>query len=90
MGLPFVGFVLVLDWYILKTKVVQTRQCWYVMTILMILTAFFDQFLTGLPIVTYDTTKLLGVYLGTAPIEDFLYTFVAVIGLGSLQAYYEK
>lgn len=90
MGLPFIAFVLVLDWFVLKTKVVRKRDTWIIMGILMLLTLIFDQFLTGLPIVLYDESKTLGVQLGHAPIEDFLYTFVAVIGICSLLTYMTK
>ena len=90
MGLPFVVFVLLLDWCILKTRIIKTKQCWIVMAIMMLLTAFFDQFLTGLPIVDYNNEKMLGIRLGYAPIEDFTYTFAAVIGLGSLMKKYAK
>lgn len=88
MGLPFIVAVLVLDWFILKTRVVKKRDTWLIMAIMMGFTAVFDQFLTGLPIVLYDTNKTLGVQLGYAPIEDFMYTFAAVIGIGALLTYF--
>lgn len=84
MGLPFVAAVLILDWFVLKTKLITKRDTWVIMAIMMTLTLIFDQFLTGLPIVEYDDSKILGVQLGYAPIEDFLYTFVAVLAIGSI------
>ncbi len=90
MGLPFVTAVLLLDLIILKTKTMFSRQCWIAMLIMVALTAIFDQLLTGLPIINYNETKLLGIYLGHAPVEDFMYTLAAVIGLGSLGKYYEQ
>lgn len=84
LSLPFVVAVLVLDTLVLKTWVVKQRSFWIVLTIMLLLTALFDQLLAGLPIVLYDETKTLGVQLGYAPVEDFLYTIVAVIGIGSL------
>lgn len=59
------------------------------MIILMLMTAVFDQLLTGLPIVEYAQTHISGIKIGSAPIEDFMYTFAAVIGIGSLNKYYE-
>lgn len=88
MGVPFIAAVLVLDWFVLKTRVIKKRDTWIIMAIMMGFTAVFDQFLTGLPIVLYDTSKTLGVQLGYAPIEDFMYTFAAVIGIGSFLTYF--
>ncbi len=90
MGLPFIILVLVLDMYVLKTRVVLHKQCWIVMAIMLAITAFFDQFLTGLPIVNYTEANMSGVRLLYAPIEDFMYTIAAVIGFGSMISYVEK
>ena len=46
---------------------------------MLILTAVFDNFIILAGIVDYDTTKLLGIYVGVVPIEDFAYTVVAVL-----------
>ncbi len=90
MGLPFILLTIVLDMWILKTHVIKTRQCWGVMVFLMVLTAIFDQFLTGAPVVTYNEATMTNIRLGYAPIEDFMYTFSAVIGIGSVWSFYEK
>ena len=90
MGLPFIALVLIMDWFVLKTRVVVKQDTWVVMGVLMFLTLVFDQLLTGLPIVLYDESKTLGVQLGYAPVEDFLYTFVAVIGICSLLTHMTK
>ena len=49
------------------------------LTILLILTAVFDSLIIGMGIVGYDATKLLGIYIGNAPIEDFFYAILAAI-----------
>jgi lycopene cyclase domain-containing protein len=90
MSLPFLGMVLVLDYFVLKTRVVRTKQCWQVVAIMVGLTAVFDQVLAGLPIVHYNEAKTLGLYIWHAPIEDFLYPVAAVIGLASLDRKYGK
>lgn len=46
---------------------------------MLILTAVFDNFIILAGIVDYDTTKLMGIYVGVVPIEDFAYTVVAVL-----------
>lgn len=46
---------------------------------LIVLSVIFDNVIIGLGVVGYDTTKILGVYIGLAPIEDFLYAVLAAI-----------
>jgi lycopene cyclase domain-containing protein len=89
-GLPFVCFVILLDLAVLRTRVLLSRQCWLVLAIMFALTAIFNQLLTGLPIVNYNEAKISGVKLGHMPIEDFMYSFAAVVGLGSLRKRYEQ
>lgn len=47
--------------------------------VLLLLTAMFDNVIVGLSVVAYDSTKILGLTLGYAPVEDFMYTLLAVI-----------
>lgn len=47
--------------------------------ILMALTAVFDNLIVGMSIVGYDPGKILGIKLGVAPIEDFMYAVLAVL-----------
>lgn len=47
--------------------------------VLLALTAIFDNVIIGLSIVDYDPSKILGVYIGVAPIEDFMYTILALL-----------
>ncbi len=46
---------------------------------MLVLTAAFDNLIIVMGIVQYDTAKLIGLYVGTVPIEDFAYTVVAVL-----------
>jgi lycopene cyclase domain-containing protein len=47
--------------------------------ILLILTAVFDNLIVGLDIVRYDPNKILGIYIFKAPLEDFMYSLLAII-----------
>lgn len=47
--------------------------------LLVVLTLIFDNVIVGLSIVGYDPSKILGVKLGVAPIEDFMYAVLAVV-----------
>jgi lycopene cyclase domain-containing protein len=46
---------------------------------LLAITAIFDNLIIGLGIVAYDETKISGIMLGLAPIEDFAYSLAAPI-----------
>jgi lycopene cyclase domain-containing protein len=49
------------------------------MIIILAITAIGDTIIIALGIVGYDTSKLLGVFIGRAPIEDFFYAIVAAL-----------
>ena len=51
---------------------------------MLVVTLIFDNIIIGLGIVDYDISKLSGLYLGLAPIEDFAYTVVSVITVASI------
>lgn len=52
---------------------------WVTLVIVGLLTAVFDPVLVALDIVRYDPTKLLGLSVFGAPIEDFFYALYAVM-----------
>ena len=43
------------------------------------LTAFFDNLIIASGIVAYDASKISGLFIGLAPVEDFAYTIAAVL-----------
>lgn len=47
--------------------------------VLIALTAVFDNVIVGIGLVDYDETKILGVRVPFAPLEDFSYTLGAVM-----------
>lgn len=68
------AIVLLSDWQALRAKPI-----FYTLGITIVLTAIFDSLIIALGLVTYDSAKILGVYIGKAPIEDFAYTIVMVV-----------
>ena len=52
--------------------------------VLLAFSAVFDNVIILLGLVAYDTSKLSGIFIGVAPIEDFFYTLAAVVLLPSL------
>ena len=66
---------------ILKRRrlLVWNRSVVVTLCILIVCTAVFDSLIIAAGIVDYDTTKILGIYIGTAPIEDFMYALLAAV-----------
>ncbi|HEX7834091.1 MAG TPA: lycopene cyclase domain-containing protein [Pseudolysinimonas sp.] len=54
--------------------------------VLLVLTAVFDNVLVATGIVGYDASRISGVLVGVAPLEDFAYAIAAVVLLPSLWA----
>ena len=52
--------------------------------ILLVLTAVFDNIMIGIGLVGYDRSKISGLFVYRAPIEDFAYTVAAAVLLPSV------
>lgn len=52
---------------------------WYLLLVMLLLTAIFDSVIIGIGVVDYDYSKTLGIRIGYAPIEDFMYAILAVL-----------
>ena len=66
-----------------------TKAWWLTLAILLALTAVFDSFIIGAGIVGYDMQKILGLYVGLAPVEDFFYAVLAVVIVPALWKLFE-
>ena len=54
---------------------------------LLAVTAVFDNVIIGLGIVAYDESKISGIKIGLAPIEDFAYSLAAPILISLVMEY---
>ncbi|MCU1440530.1 MAG: lycopene cyclase [Rhodoglobus sp.] len=52
--------------------------------VLLVMTAVFDNVMIAVGLVDYEPSRISGVFLGLAPLEDFAYTIAAVVGLPAL------
>lgn len=84
LAVPFLFIALLL---FLRSKQKFHRQWVITAVILFVLTAIFDSLIIYAKIVDYDYTKLLGIRIGRAPIEDFAYTVAAVLLIPALWRY---
>jgi lycopene cyclase domain-containing protein len=55
------------------------RATWWTMAILLVATVIGDNFIVGNSIVAYEPSKILGLFIGVAPVEDFAYSLVAAV-----------
>ncbi|WP_405372802.1 MULTISPECIES: lycopene cyclase domain-containing protein [unclassified Microbacterium] len=60
--------------------------CAVTLGVLFVDTLIFDNILIAIGIVDYDPSRILGLRLGIAPIEDFGYSLAAGLGLPALWA----
>ena len=79
LALPLVLTALIVDGPLLRSRQLRRRRTWKVLGAMGLLTLVFDSLLTGIPIVTYQPDKLLGLMLGSIPLEDFSYAFAAFL-----------
>lgn len=77
LNLAFMAVVVAVLWYFKLLR--WDRMMGWLLVILLVLTALFDSLIVSTEIVAYDPTKLLGIYIGAAPIEDFMYSLLVVL-----------
>ncbi len=76
VNLVFVALVIA----VLRVRLVwPAKKTWIALLVLLILTAVFDSLIIHFGIVAYNSSKILGVYIGRAPIEDFFYAVLALL-----------
>lgn len=76
LNLVFMAIVLLA----LRVRTIPHPKAWFAaLVVLIILTTVFDNLLIYFDVVGYDTSKLLGISVGIAPIEDFFYSLLAII-----------
>jgi len=76
LNIVFILCAMGLLWKYLKKP---TKAWWITLAVLLVLTAIFDNLIIWAGIVGYDPTKILGLYIGLAPVEEFFYAILAVI-----------
>ena len=86
------------SWFILPILVLYfvrfktSRLCYdrIPLLLLMIITAVFDNLIVLAKIVSYDESKISGLKVLVAPIEDFAYTLVLVPLIALVQSYFTQ
>lgn len=85
----FLGLTLWFSFWVKTfTKSTWRRSFWIsrgiTFAVLLVFSAVFDNVIILMGLVAYDTSKLSGIFIGVAPIEDFAYTLAAVALLPAL------
>ncbi|NCO10902.1 lycopene cyclase domain-containing protein [Candidatus Saccharibacteria bacterium] len=62
-----------------RTPTSPSKPFWVTLLILLAFTALFDSLIISAGIVSYDESKLTGIFIGHAPVEDFFYAALACI-----------
>ncbi|MET0715286.1 MAG: lycopene cyclase domain-containing protein [Mycetocola sp.] len=87
LALALIGVTLVLDYAVLRTRVIFTRHVLRTAGILVVTTLVFDNVLSVLPVYVFNREKTLGIYLPWAPIEDLFYIIGVVFLVAVLDAF---
>ena len=75
LNVVFLAVILaVLKW---RRLLVWDRSAIVTLLILIVCTAVFDSLMITAGIFEYTASKILGIYIGAAPIEDFMYALLA-------------
>lgn len=74
-----VAGALVLDLFVLRTRVVTRRAFWTSYAIVVFFQLLTNGWLTGRDIVTYAESAILGPRIAFAPVEDLLFGFAMVV-----------
>jgi lycopene cyclase domain-containing protein len=70
--------VVVLDLLVFRTKLLLRKAFWTAYAIVLFFQLIVNGLLTGLPIVRYDPSRIAGLQIVYAPVEDLLFGFAMV------------
>ncbi len=73
------GGAVVLDWVVLRTRLVGRRAFWTTYAIILFFQLLTNAWLTGRGIVRYDDAAIMGPRVAFAPVEDLLFGFSLVL-----------
>ena len=79
LAISGVFLAIILDLFVLKTKLLTTGRFWFAWAILVFFQLISNGWLTGRKIVQYDEAMILGYRLVYAPIEDLLFGFALIV-----------
>lgn len=71
--------VLTLAYIALRPKRLFSKPRLFTLVFILLLTLIFDNVMIGMNLFSYNEAKIVGVFLGNAPIEDFFYAILAVM-----------
>ncbi len=74
-----VAVAVILDLFILRTKLLTQGRFWFAWTILVFFQILTNGWLTGRGIVQYDPEMILGVRIAFAPVEDLAFGFALIV-----------
>ena len=71
--------MLALAWIVVRPRNIVSRPRMIALVSILLLTLIFDSIMIAMGLFYYNESKLLGIYLGKAPLEDFFYAVMAVL-----------
>ena len=74
-----VALVVVLDLVLARTKLLLRKAFWTAYAIVLLFQLIINGVLTGVPVVRYDRSAIIGLRIVYAPVEDLLFGFAMVV-----------
>jgi lycopene cyclase domain-containing protein len=74
-----VAAAVLVDLVVLRTRLLTTKAFWVAYLIIVFFQLVTNGVLTGVPIVRYDPSAILGWHLVFAPVEDLLFGFALIV-----------
>jgi lycopene cyclase domain-containing protein len=78
-ALVAVALVVVLDLLLARTKLLLRKAFWTAYAIVLLFQLIINGVLTGVPVVRYDESAIIGLRVVYAPVEDLLFGFAMVV-----------
>jgi lycopene cyclase domain-containing protein len=69
---------------------IEARAAWFTIAVVCATTLIFDNIMVGVGLVAYDPTKILGIRVPFAPVEDFGYAVVGSVLIPAIWAWLGK
>jgi lycopene cyclase domain-containing protein len=78
-ALVAVAVVMIVDLALARTKLLLRKAFWTAYAIILLFQLIINGVLTGVPVVSYDRSAIIGLRVVYAPVEDLLFGFAMVV-----------
>jgi lycopene cyclase domain-containing protein len=74
-----VVLVVIIDLFVARTRLLTRKAFWTAYAIVLVFQLIVNGVLTGVPVVRYDRTAIIGARIAYAPVEDLMFGFSMIL-----------